>query len=100
MFEKISEWMNFHSVVMSRYPHPRYLMILSGFLTFLFSLFYIKIISFMLIFEIGDERPFQSFIIQNLNLFWIGMWVLPLLFLLLMSICWDFHSKNIVVNLF
>lgn len=96
MFEKIKDWMNFHSAVMQRYPNAGYLMLFSSFIEFLIIFYYPRIIIGLANFKMGPIAPFQAFIIDHLYYFRLGMWFIPLLiYIVLMTVCWDVHLKNV-----
>lgn len=96
MFEKLEEWMDFHSAVMKRYPRPGFLMIFSCVMAVSVSWFYPRIVMAIANLEIGGYTPYQNFVFEHINYFRIGMWVIPILiFIVLMSISWEIHQKNI-----
>ncbi|KAF1018415.1 MAG: hypothetical protein GAK29_04243 [Acinetobacter bereziniae] len=96
MFEKLEEWMNFHTAVMKQYPRPGFLMIFSCIVALVVSWFYPKIVMGIANFEIGGHAPYQDFIFSHIRYFRLGMWVVPfLIFIVLMSISWGIHKENI-----
>lgn len=96
MFEKFEEWLEFHSKVMKRYPRPGFLMIFSCVISVVVSWLYPRMVMAIAQFEIGGHAPYQNFVIQNINYFKIGMWVVPILvFIILMSVSWRIHQSNV-----
>ncbi|MEN8367696.1 hypothetical protein [Acinetobacter bereziniae] len=96
MFEKLEEWMDFHSAVMKRYPRPGFLMIFSFIVAVVVSWFHPRIVMGIANFEIGGHSPYQNFIFSNIGYFRLGMWVVPIvIFIVLMSISWGIHKENI-----
>ncbi|AMW79763.1 hypothetical protein AMD27_13225 [Acinetobacter sp. TGL-Y2] len=96
MREKLQEWMEFHSAVMSRFPGPGYLMILSCLIVMGVSWLYPKIIYAIANFQIMGTTPYQNFIIKHSNYVGLGMWIVPIgILVVLMFISWKIHQKNV-----